>query len=417
VLRGLIRRVRGHDTSRGQSFVEFALILPVILLLLMVAIDFGRIYLGYINLQQMARVAAGFASEHASSWDVPGDAADQAEYQTRIANDASLINCELPTDGSGDVDVADPGFPDGFDLGDRVQVELHCNFTVLTPIISSVFNNNSILVSANATYPVREGAVSGVAGGGGPTIPPPEADFVGTPLSGYSPLDVTLTDTSTGSPTSWVWTFGNGNSFSQGPHLRTYTCSGAPGDTCTYTVSLEVGNPGGFDTETKTAYITVEVPPDTGPIAEFTGTPRTGTEGVTVDFSFVDVRGGTVNYTNWAWDFDGNGTIDSTAQNPSHTYNSPGAYTVSLTVTDDTGATDSQTKVGYIIVSHKVCTVPDFANVRRNSAQALWSGAGFSTTVEFQAGQGNYKIHSQTITGGTIDPQPDGCDSQIIVGP
>ena len=47
----------------------------MLLLLLLVAIDFGRVYLGYINLQQMARVAANFAAEHASAWDTPQDTA------------------------------------------------------------------------------------------------------------------------------------------------------------------------------------------------------------------------------------------------------------------------------------------------------------------------------------------------------
>ena len=45
--------------------VEFALVFPVILVLLMVAIDFGRVYLGWVNLQNMTRIAANFAANHA----------------------------------------------------------------------------------------------------------------------------------------------------------------------------------------------------------------------------------------------------------------------------------------------------------------------------------------------------------------
>jgi PKD repeat protein len=177
-----------------------------------------------------------------------------------------------------------------------------------------------------------------------------------------------------------------------------------------------VGNAGGFSTKNEPSYITVTVPPASGPIAEFEATPRSGEDPLSVSASFVEVTTGVV-YTDWEWDFDGDGTIDDTGQTANHTYPDPGLFDVTLTVTDSTGATNSQTKTVYIVVSERICTVPDFANVRRNSAQALWAAAGFTTNVTFMAGQGNYRIQQQTLTGGTINPQPDGCDSQITVGP
>ena len=42
--------------TRGQSLVEFALVLPVLLFLTLIALDFGRVYLGYINLQNMPHI-------------------------------------------------------------------------------------------------------------------------------------------------------------------------------------------------------------------------------------------------------------------------------------------------------------------------------------------------------------------------
>ena len=55
------------------------------------------------------------------------------------------------------------------------------------------------------------------------------------------------------------------------------------------------------------------------------------------------------NISSWLWDFgDGN---TSTTQNPSHTYNSSGSFTIILTVTDASGSTDTETKENYITVT------------------------------------------------------------------
>src|SRR6476659_5639717 len=63
------KKTADREKSLGQSLVEFALVLPVMLLLMLTALDFGRVYLGYINLQNMARIAANFAADNPSAWD------------------------------------------------------------------------------------------------------------------------------------------------------------------------------------------------------------------------------------------------------------------------------------------------------------------------------------------------------------
>jgi PKD repeat protein len=80
---------------------------------------------------------------------------------------------------------------------------------------------------------------------------PPVADFYGSPTSGVAPLEVTFTDQSSGNPTGWNWTFGDGGTSTIQNPLHTYTDPG------TYTVSLTATNAYGNDTETKTGYITV----------------------------------------------------------------------------------------------------------------------------------------------------------------
>lgn len=50
----------------------------------------------------------------------------------------------------------------------------------------------------------------------------------------------------------------------------------------------------------------------------------------------------------WAWDFNGDTVIDSTAQNPSYTYSIPGTYSVSLTVTDAANPPSTLTRTNLI---------------------------------------------------------------------
>jgi PKD repeat protein len=420
---------------RGQSMVELALLLPVLLLLLLVAIDFGRVFLGWVNLQQMTRIAANHAAKHATAWVAPIDGADlaeQARYRQKVENDARAINCTPPDP------IPDPQLASGTTLGAHVRVAFDCEFGLLTPVISAVLGN-SILVSAETTYPVKEGIVGTVPGGGSPVVVPPTADFVGSPQSGWgsppsapgtAPLSVTFIDQSIGGPTSWTWDFSAGSpsgsgtpsasvttALTQGPHTVDYDCAGSAGQTCIFNVSLNVSNAGGADSSVKGNYITVTVPPDSGPIAEFTGTPRSGTKPLTVSFQFVDLRGGTVTYTTYEWDLNGDGSTDATGPTAAFNYTTEGSYDVSLRVVDSTGASNTLTKVGYITVVRQICTVPDFANVKVNNAQSRWAAAGFTTQVQFSPGNGNYTIRTQTLVGGTIDPQPDGCGSTITVGP
>jgi len=167
---------------------------------------------------------------------------------------------------------------------------------------------------------------------------PPVADFSGNPLSGDVPLDVSFTDLSTESPTSWSWTFGDGGTSGAQHPSHQYTVAN------TYTVSLEACNGAGCDTETKTDYISATEPG--APVANFSGSPTSGYAPLDVDFTDLS----TENPTSWSWTFGDGGT--SGAQHPSHQYTTVDTYTVSLEACNAAGC-DTETKVDYINVQEQ----------------------------------------------------------------
>ncbi|MEQ1894270.1 MAG: PKD domain-containing protein, partial [Planctomycetota bacterium] len=166
-------------------------------------------------------------------------------------------------------------------------------------------------------------------------VPPPVAEFIGAPTGGVAPLLVNFTNQSSGSITTHAWTFGDGGTSSAASPSHTYTAAG------TYTVALTETGPGGANTRTRTAYIVVSEPP---PVAGFSGTPTSGVAPLAV--AFTDQSSGTI--TSRSWTFGDGGT--SSAASPSHTYVTPGTYTVALTVSGP-GGSDGETKPAYIVVS------------------------------------------------------------------
>ncbi|HTY53097.1 MAG TPA: DUF3344 domain-containing protein [Methanomicrobiales archaeon] len=171
----------------------------------------------------------------------------------------------------------------------------------------------------------------------------PVAGFTADVVSGVAPLTVHFTDQSTNSPTSWSWDFNDDGSVDSTAQNPTYTYATAG----TYAVKLTAANSGGSDTEVRTNYIVVSAPP-VAPSAAFSANVTSGTAPLAVRFADLS----TGNPTGWAWDFDGDGTIDSTRQNPIYTYSAAGTYTVNLTVTGP-GGNDSEIRKRYIQVSER----------------------------------------------------------------
>ncbi len=151
--------------------MELALILPILVLFLMLALDFGRVFFGWVSLNNAARIAANAAATHPSAWDGSGNpnaAAWQDQYRQAVANDMQAINCDPPGSASAWVasDIPDPTFPAGYDNGDHAVVTLHCDFHFLTPLVGNILGN-PLTISAHSEFAVRGQEIGGVPLNGG----------------------------------------------------------------------------------------------------------------------------------------------------------------------------------------------------------------------------------------------------------
>jgi hypothetical protein len=183
-------RITTSRTSRGQSLVEFALVLPVLLLLLVITVDFGRAYLGWVTLNNVVREAANFAAENPTAWSSANSTnpGPLRAYTDLITNDAAGIDCALPTP------LPAPVFPKGADgvnaIGTPATVTITCRFSPITPIISSVLGN-SVPITASAAFPIRYGLLAVV----GPAMASPT---IATALSTSSgPIGTSVNDSAT----------------------------------------------------------------------------------------------------------------------------------------------------------------------------------------------------------------------------
>jgi len=401
--------MRARLDAHGQSLVEFSIVLPVLMLIMLVAIDFGRVYLGWVNSQNMARLAANYAANNAVKLQA-GDADTENEYQALVTTNARATNCRLwdPATKTVLATAPYPTFIDvngngvATDIGDRVEVAFDCRFQVITPGISQILGS-AINVTASSLFPIKQGmAASGTGGGGGGGPVAPTAAFAASPLNQAVNVPISFTDESGGYPTSWQWDFGDptsgtDNAATSQDAMHTYAAPGI------YTVRLTVYNAAGSSTTTKTVGISVAAGP------AFHADTTSGNSPLPVQF--WDDSTGTP--TAWLWDF-GDGQT-STQQNPTHTYTSSVSrtYDVKLTVTNAAGST-FVTKAAYISIAPPLCNVPSLIGFKRNAVGSIWSNRGFTTTVQNAPGapSGNgWTVNSQDLTALTDVP----CSSVIRV--
>jgi len=220
------------------------------------------------------------------------------------------------------------------------------NLNKYTPTVSGLYQ---VQVTQN-------GCTSDMSDGKQITIDPSKliADFSVDKTSGEAPLSVQFTNKSSTRAKTWLYEFGDSTTSTEQSPNHTYNNAG------TYTVTLTVTDGGLNDKIVKTNLITVST---TKPLtADFISDIQVGEVPLTVQFS--DKSSGKP--TTWNWNFGDGGT--SNEQNPSHTYNQTGYFTVTLYVSNGNEIKNT-TKSNYIQVIDKIPLVADFtANIIEGEA-------------------------------------------------
>ena len=171
-----------------------------------------------------------------------------------------------------------------------------------------------------------------------PPNSPPTAAIGTSGTSGNAPFTVNFSGSGSsdtdGTIVSYAWNFGNGQTATTADASTTYNSAG------TYNATLTVTDDKGA-TNTATQVITVAPKPNVAPTAVANVVSVVGTVPMTVNLSGASSSDSDGTITGYAWDF-GNGQT-ATGVTTQVTYTTAGTYTVGLTVTDNQGATGTQT--------------------------------------------------------------------------
>jgi Flp pilus assembly protein TadG len=145
-----------RNKEKGQTLVEFALVIPLLLLLVFGIIEFGRVYHAQLVVTSAAREGARKATVD-----------DDSTYKVRdaIQNAASTLNVTVSEKTYSDYLANEPipsqmfyciRYPDGSrNNGDPVEVYVKTKISIFVPIISAIVGTE-IVLPAMATMRVEK---------------------------------------------------------------------------------------------------------------------------------------------------------------------------------------------------------------------------------------------------------------------
>jgi hypothetical protein len=138
--------------ERGQSLVEFALMMPVLLLMLMGTLDVGRMYFSFIAIQNAAGEGALYAAInprciHAGDGPECADP-NNAEYRAQHESPAGGVDWTRVT-----ISV-EPADTSALHEGDAITIIARYEYDILTPLISPLVHDGKLRLTARAVQNV-----------------------------------------------------------------------------------------------------------------------------------------------------------------------------------------------------------------------------------------------------------------------
>ncbi len=133
-----MRHKKSNKSNRGQSLVEVALVLPIILMILLGLLDFGRAYFTLVALHDAADEGATYAAIRPR--DITGIQRRAAEASTRL----------VPIH-QADVSVV---YPPTIGVGAPITVTIDYVLDIYTPFVQQLLPDDQLVLMGSATQPI-----------------------------------------------------------------------------------------------------------------------------------------------------------------------------------------------------------------------------------------------------------------------
>jgi Flp pilus assembly protein TadG len=118
--------------ERGQSLLELAILLPVLLLILLGILDVGRLYMTMVAIHDAAAEGASYAATHPE---------ETLQIQERAADSSTALT-------TIDATMVDVYYEAPLSSGQPITVTVNYDYDLLTPVLSAIVPSGTLRLRA-----------------------------------------------------------------------------------------------------------------------------------------------------------------------------------------------------------------------------------------------------------------------------